>query len=392
MRIFYLAISLLCALCAAPSYAKAESIPEDKHAAVILAYHRIGEENYPSSNLRIEDFKAHLSEIEYGDYNVMALPDIMTALKEKRTLPEKTIAITFEGGYQSAYKNAMPLLIEKQIPFTVFYSASNIGADFEQYISWRDIRYLARHERVSFGILPDIYARIRDFSDAENKRLFNNAVLAYRKNFRKEPKLFSYPFGEYTLEYKEWIATQGLDAAFGLQSGVAYADMDFFNVPRFTMTEGFGDIERFRTVASALPIPAYDIEPEQHILTTPEPLFGFSVPEHEIMLLKDIQCFISGQGSANISAIGTNRIEIRPPMPLEDERVRINCTLNSGTKEMPQWRWFGMHYSLDIEAEIDEEDISVDPAASESSENESHAGIDNTAINNPPDELPRPQE
>lgn len=222
-------------------------------------------------------------------------------------------------------------------------------------MGWEALRTLSRYSFVDFGILPSVYARINEFSMAENKRLLNNARLAYRENFGKEPQYFSYPFGEYSTSYKNFIKSQGFEAAFGLQSGVPYPEMDFYNVPRFTMTEGFGDIDRFRTIASALPVPAYDIEPEDHALDAATPLFGFSVPNENAEILKRIQCFISGQGEAQLNIISENRLEIRPRYPLDDERVRINCTANTGTLDEPKWHWFGMLYTLDLKTAINKD-------------------------------------
>lgn len=322
------------------------------HTAVIVTYHRIDEDNYPATSLRLDDFIAHLKEIEHGGYTVIPLSRLITALKNNGTLPEKSIVITFEGGYQSAYRKAMPLLLDKDIPFTVFYASRNSQNDFDQYIGWEALHDLASYNFVDFGILPSIYARISEFSMAENKRLLNNARIAYREHFGREPQYFSYPFGEYSAKYKDYIETQGFEAAFGLQSGVPYPEMDFYNIPRFTMTEGFGDIDRFRTIANALPVPAYDIQPENHALDIAAPLFGFSVPEEHADILQKMQCFISGQGEANLDIISENRLEIRPKYPLEDERVRINCTANTGTTESPKWHWFGMLYTLDLKTEI----------------------------------------
>jgi len=320
----------------------------DDSAAVILAYHRIDEDIYPGNSLRLERFLEHVREIEHGGYNVMPLPDIIKAMKTGEDLPPKTIAITFEGGYQSAYQRAMPVLLKARLPFTIFYSSYNAERDSGEYIGWRDLKSLARYDFVSIGILPAAYSHFRNQSLEENKRYTTNARLEYRKHFGDDPALFAYAFGEYNLDYKNWIKKQGFEAAFGLQSGVAHKKMDFFNIPRFVMTEGFGDIERFRMITSALPIPAYDIEPSGHYIHTENPLFGFSVPENLGFVLNATQCFISGQGEAETLKIGSNRLEIRPAAPLADEKVRLNCTANTGSAAEPQWRWFGLMYSLDM--------------------------------------------
>lgn len=346
MRIF--AIFLLCVsfLGTASALSKAIALESDLKSAVILAYNRINEDNFPQTNLRLEDFKAHILEIKSGDYNVIALPELIQALQEGRDLPDKTIALTFEGGYKSAFENAVPLLLKEDIPFTIFYSSDNADQQSGEYMDWSDLRSLRRNKNVSFGILPSSYQRIYENDAETNKRYLNNAKIAYRENFGKEPELFSYPFGEHSKAYKEILKQHGIKAAFGLQSSVAYSEMDFLNVPRFTMTDGFGDLQRFRMITSSYPIPAIDVEPEDHVLSSKTPLFGFSIAQDSAAILNSITCFISGHGQADVIKAGGNRLEIRPRYPLEEGRVRINCTANSGTVEEPKWRWFGMLYTI----------------------------------------------
>lgn len=326
--------------------ASASTLQVDSSSAAILAYNRIGEDNFLQTSLREQDFKTHIEEIISNNYNVVPLPELITSLKNGQHLPDKTIAITFEGAYKSAFIKAMPLLLEADIPFTIFYASSNASVESGEYMSWNDLKSLRRNKNVSFGILPSSYLRVIENNDEDNKRYLNNAKIAFRENFGQEAKLFSYPFGQHNKTYKEILRQNGIKTAFGLQSGVAYAGMNFLNIPRFTMTEGFGDIQRFRMVTSALPIPTEDIEPENRELKTKTPLFGFSVPEGNAFLLNSISCFISGHGRAETLKVGKNRLEIRPPHILDEGRVRINCTTNSGTVDEPKWRWFGMLYTV----------------------------------------------
>lgn len=322
-------------------------------SAVILAYNRIGEDNYPQTSLRQSDFETHINELTNGSYNVLPLSEIISSLKSNAPLPPKTVAITFEGGYKSALKYAIPQLLERKLPCTVFFSSNNGNKETNEYMDWRDIKSLKRHKNVSFGILPASYTRVTELNSIENKRLLNKARIDYRDHLKQEATFFSYPFGQYDERYKDVIKDQGFNAAFGLQSGVAYNSMDFYNVPRFTLTDGFGDIERFRMLVNALPIPAIDIQPENHVIKDSEPLFGFSVPQKYNDILNSVSCFISGLGKAKLEKIGNNRIEIRPPHALENGRVRINCTANTGTQDIPQWHWFGMLYTIDNQSDYE---------------------------------------
>lgn len=88
----------------------------DRSSAVIFSYQRIGEDLYPANNLGTDQFMQQLQEMTDGDYHIAALPDIVAALESGAPLPDKTVALTFSGAYHSALKNAMPLLLERNIP------------------------------------------------------------------------------------------------------------------------------------------------------------------------------------------------------------------------------------------------------------------------------------
>ena len=329
----------------------------DRSSAVILAYHRIGEDAYPDSNLRTGQFFEQVQELTNGSYTILPLPEIIRALKNAEPLPPSTVAITFEGAYRSAYVNAIPLLLEKNIPFTVFYAASHADNKDEQHMNWNELRALKKHPFVTLGILPASYTHMADVPREDILTQINKARLRHREEFAGEAKLFSYPFGEYSLHFKNIVSEQNFDAAFGLHSGSIAASSDFMALPRFTMTEIYGDLERFRLVANALPLLALDIEPADPLLTTSMPAIGFSVPPALAPNLANLSCFISGQAQPGIEVLGETRIELRLAEPLAEERTRVNCTM-PGPQQMqdpnePQnWRWFGM---LLVNKEVEED-------------------------------------
>ena len=53
-------------------------------SAVILMYHRFGESAFPSTNIRLAQFEAHIAELASGPYTVMSVPDIVAAIREGR--------------------------------------------------------------------------------------------------------------------------------------------------------------------------------------------------------------------------------------------------------------------------------------------------------------------
>lgn len=320
-------------------------IPDDNASAVILAYHRVGEDAYPDSSLRTDQFAAHIEAISKDGYNVMALPAVIAALKKGEALPRQTIVITFEGGFRSGYQNAIPLLLEKNIPFTVFFASDYADNESDQHIGWDELQSLANRENVTLGILPAAYTHLTDSPREEILAQLNKARARYRKEIGTEPQFFSYPFGEISLNFKNIIKEQGFAAAFGQQAGTASLSSDFLALPRFTMTEIYGDLERFQLVATALPLPAQDIEPADPQLDTETPVIGFSLPAPLAPEIAGLSCFVSGQAQPGIEILGDNRVELRLAEPISEERTRVNCTLpgpHSNTETQEGWRWFGM--------------------------------------------------
>ncbi|MGQ0527322.1 MAG: polysaccharide deacetylase family protein [Alphaproteobacteria bacterium] len=341
-HLFYILIFFLTAFFFGAAPAQAGALEQDNHSAVILAYYRVGEDSSGDANLTAEQFLAHIREIKEEGYNVIGLPQLIDAFEADQAIPERTLVITFQGAYKSALQNAIPALLSEKMPFTVFYAGAQADSAAEDMMNWDDLHAVSRHEGVTLGLLPDSYERLAHMESADIKREVNNALLKFRKNFKSEPQFFTYPYGEYSQEFKSIVKTSGFRAALGLQSGAAYAGGDLYGLPRFSMSGAYGDLERFHLVAQALPFPVYDLEPADSFADTATPI-GFSVPETLQKDLKDISCFISGEDKPDIEIIG-NRVELRAQDVLNDERARINCTLPSGFSSDygPRWRWFGM--------------------------------------------------
>lgn len=358
-------IGFAACLLASPAMAQLD-IPDDDSSAVILAYHNVGEDAWPDNSLRTGQFFAQVQELTDGGYNVMALPDIVKALKAGEKLPRRTIALTFEGAYRSAHANAIPMLLEKNIPFTVFYSSGQADSGDEQHMNWQELHQLASRPNVTLGILPASYTHLSEAPREEILAQINKARVRYREEFSAEPKFFSYPFGEYSLEFKKIVGEQNFDAAFGLQSGSISPDSDFVALPRFTMTEVYGSPDRFRLVANALPLPVTAVEPADPLLESDTPSIGFTVAGTLAPELKNLSCFVSGQAQPALEILGENRVELRLSEPISDDRTRVNCTMPgpaTGDSDMPQsWRWFGL---LLVNKTAADEPADISPAQDE---------------------------
>ena len=89
---------------------------ENPGSAVAIMYHRFGEDARPSTNIKLDQFHAHIAELTSGKYPVMPLGDIVAALRAGKPLPDRAVAITIDDAYRSVYTEAWPRL-RKAGPF-----------------------------------------------------------------------------------------------------------------------------------------------------------------------------------------------------------------------------------------------------------------------------------
>lgn len=339
----WLALGAAIVFCA-PVGAHAQSMTEyDSRSAVIFTYFAVGNDDNPSASVTVEQFTQQIEELSSDGYVVKPLPEIVDAWRTGKTLPPRTVALTFDGADKSIIQTAFPLLNEHGIPFTVFIPAEKIGHGAT--MEWSDLRRLKKNPLVSFGVHPAAYNRLADDGAGEIKRQINNSIASIRKQLGIDVALFAYPFGEYDSAYKKIVRDLGMKAAFGQQSGVAYGGDDLFGLPRFTQTERYGDLERFQMTANALPFPVRDISPENPHLNTLSPAIGFTVPDTLAKSLKGLSCFSSSEEKPKLEIMNA-RVELRMENPFAEDRPRINCTLPVTVDGDTRWRWFGALYTI----------------------------------------------
>ena len=90
----------------------------NRRRVLILTYHRFAETEI-DGRVSSAQFSAHLQFLK-ANYRVLPLAEIVENLRNGKSLPDNTAAITIDDGYKDVYDVAFPLLKQFQIPATVF--------------------------------------------------------------------------------------------------------------------------------------------------------------------------------------------------------------------------------------------------------------------------------
>ena len=320
----------------------AGSLIADDSSAVVLVYHRFGEDTVPSTNIRLDQFDRQLAHIQNGTFNFLPLEEIVRRLKNNEPLPDRTLAFTVDDAYRSALLEAWPRLKAAGIPMTLFVSTDPVDAGTNGYMSWDDIRAL-QADGVTIGHHGAGHIHMQHAGLEAAEADIERASRRFQAELGMVPKLFAFPYGEYDMALKNMVVEKGFFGAFSQMSGAAGFASDPHSLPRFPVNEKYGSIGRFKLISSTKALPMRDIIPESPVITADRnpPLPGFTLTDTTISL-KYMQCFPSHMDQpANLVRVGNNRYEIRFADPFPPGRNRINCTARDRDG---RWFWFGRFF------------------------------------------------
>ena len=313
-------------------------------SAVVLAYHRFGETAHPSTNIRLAQFDAHIETLVRGGYKVLPLPEIVAAIRERRALPERAVAITIDDAFLSVYAEAWPRLERAGLPFTLFVVTDPIDRGYRGHMRWDQIRRMAR-AGVTIGNHTASHLHMADADPARNAGEIARSNARFAAELGASPRLFAYPYGEYSLAVRRTVEEAGFDAAFGQQSGVVSAAADRYALPRFALNEAHGALDRFRLAIDTLPLPMRDLSPADPLLRPGgnPPLLAFTVTGPARRGLRALACYASGQPKPAIERAAGGRVIVRLAQAFPAGRSRVNCTMPAGGG---RWRWLGFQFYL----------------------------------------------
>jgi peptidoglycan/xylan/chitin deacetylase (PgdA/CDA1 family) len=129
----------------------ATATPALDNGAVVVMYHRFGDSEHKSTNIRLDQFEAHIAELTSGGYTVLPVPEIVAALRENRPLPDRTVGITIDDAYRSVFAEAWPRLKAAGLPFTLFVSTQALDSNLPDYMSWDQLREMVAGGGVTVG-------------------------------------------------------------------------------------------------------------------------------------------------------------------------------------------------------------------------------------------------
>ncbi len=206
-----------------------------QYVVPIIMYHRIDDKASLSClSVCPESFERQMRFLKERDYNVVRLEEIPDLIRNKK-VPRKTIAITFDDGYENNYTCAYPVLKKLGLPATIFIVPALIGRD--GYLTWDQVIEMSESSVVSIGNHTMTHAYLPDLAEQKLEMEISDSKRAIESHIRKKIFSFSYPTGGFNDYVRNKVEKTGYAIAVATNPGKDYPKHDLFAMKRLRISQ-----------------------------------------------------------------------------------------------------------------------------------------------------------
>ena len=317
-------------------------------SAVILQYEqigeRIGDEAGPASGVTPAQFEQHLAYLEAAGYSVWPVEKIVAHLQTGIPLPERCVAITFDGAHTSVYDVAYPALRKRGWPFSVFLGTEKVDLYIPGTLTWEQMRVM-RSDGVKFGTQGHSGAHLIRRSRGESEEDWRARVqedISYCRGrafeqLSQTTTFFAYPYGEYDPALREVVLGFRF-TGLGKQPGAVWSGSDFGALPRCVMTGASATPEEFARRVASRPLPVSAAEPADPVLGADEtrPVLRLTLDPGDYAP-ETLTAFVQQPGDLELRWIDRERgileLQARDPLPIGRSLYNLSAPAATGGRE-----------------------------------------------------------
>jgi peptidoglycan/xylan/chitin deacetylase (PgdA/CDA1 family) len=216
----------------------------------ILVYHNFSKTKSEKTAIARDDFDAQMKYLKQNNYHVISLDQLMEFIDYREQLPEKSIVITFDDAWLSAYDIALPILKKYDFTATFFIYTDFIGGG--KALSWKHIKALSKsgfdiqcqtktHRNLSIPKKNEPFKEY--FKSIETEITYPKKL--FKKMLNKDCKYLAYPYGETNNLVIAILKKHGFRAAFTVGGEPNPFFIDKYRINRSEIYPDH-DIEKFK--------------------------------------------------------------------------------------------------------------------------------------------------
>ena len=185
----------------------------------LLIYHQVGSERRREMNVPTKTFRRQLDWMErHGE--VVTLDAALQRSGESRA--RRLFVLTFDDGYHDFYENAYPILLERQLPFTLYLSTDpvetgvslNAGGDADP-LTWEQVREMLSSRLMTIGSHGHQHLDFRTLELETIGEELDTSIRVIRERTGRTPHHFAYPYGYWSANAEQEVVHRFATAVLG---------------------------------------------------------------------------------------------------------------------------------------------------------------------------------
>jgi peptidoglycan/xylan/chitin deacetylase (PgdA/CDA1 family) len=313
-----------------PEIPAAPAFELNKSATVaILGYHDVRDRGGSPMLIAGSKFREQMQAIKDSNIPVIPLADVMAWKRGEKNIPQESIVITFDDGWEGVYEHAFPVLKEFGFPFTVYLYKKyvNIGG---RSLGWEQIREMMQHgceigsHSVSHESLKKMPRTAKTDADYQQWILaeLKDSREFLEQNLKVKVTSFAYPYGVFDDEimntglqigYESLVTVNGQKVSWDTPNGklgryIIHGDSDT-NFKLATSFRGRGDVGSNKFLVAD----AKNDKGEQLVKLTPAP--DSTIKERRPLIeadLKNVGTVVPESIKLRVGGLGTVPVHYDP--------------------------------------------------------------------------------
>ncbi len=217
----------------------------------VLMYHRVTDA-HPDERLcvRVRAFAEQMRLLRAEGYRTVSFEQAVAVAQGQWTAPERSIALTFDDGFEDNYQFAFPAMAEYDftacffLPSAFILSGASGHAAADRPMTWKQIHEIAAHgHEIGSHSVSHRKLTLLPLADAEWEVRTCKATI--EQGVGKPVKFFCYPAGAYNPAIRNAVKAAGYAGACSVKPGPVRAGQDSFGLQR-TEISGFDSLGDFR--------------------------------------------------------------------------------------------------------------------------------------------------
>jgi len=189
---------------------------ENEDGVTALFYHSL------DSGKPLTNFLKQIDYLVRNGYTVVSINDVVSYVRGKKTLPPRSVCLTFDDGYHDNYGAVLAIHKKYDVPVTIFLSTKYVASDDsqeidlgigERFLSWGEIKEMVR-SGVCFGSHGHNHCDLTSLSADKSLQEILLSKELIKKNLSGRIRYFSYPYGRYDGKTQGMVEKAGFEAAF----------------------------------------------------------------------------------------------------------------------------------------------------------------------------------